>query len=245
MPRQFPWLCRYARALTGSAPAGDDLALSAALTLREAPPRRRAAVRGALFRALSTLLAAPAKVGPRTDAVAPVAPRWMQMLLLHGLERFSPRQMAHILGVRSRRLRELAAEAATAQQADEGRKVLILDTDPLVSLDISSNLENWGYHVVGMPSSPGEAFSLVRREQPDVIILTSALRFGDSYTPLFDAEELARICGSSLVLVTADPQRFLRGELGEWAFIIGKPYQHAALGPMVSQSLRARAVSDA
>ena len=232
---QFPWLCRYARALTGDARAGDGLALSAALTLREAPPRRPAWVRGALFRALSRLLA------EQVDESA----LWMQARLLLCLEHFSPRQAARILGVTSRRLRELMDEAGAAQQADQDRTVLILDTEPLITLDIETELENWGYRVVGVPRTLDQAFSLVRRERPDVIILTSAIRFGNSCEPIRDAEELARICGSSLVLLTALPERFLSRERDEWAFILRKPFDHAAIGPIVSQALRARGLTSA
>jgi hypothetical protein len=168
------------------------------------------------------------------------SPLSAQAYLLQELEEFSPEEAARILGVAVPRLRELTEAGAKAIRLESGHEVLILDAEPLITLEISSALEEFGYRIAGTPRTAEAASALTHSEQPDVIIRTSAIRFDVHASPLAPAEDLQRICNSSLVLVTGYPQRFLCGQEGEWTFVMAKPFRGAADAAVVSQALRLR-----
>jgi CheY-like chemotaxis protein len=240
----LPWLRRYARVLTGSARLGDDVAESSLRAMRANPRAENEFARVALFRTFSRLFNAHARAdGPGQTNGGPISlasPLSAQTFLLQELEELSPEEAARILGVAVPRLRELTEAGAHAIHLESGHEVLILDIEPLITLEISSALEEFGYRIAGTPRTAEAASALTRSEQPDVIILTSAIRFDVSAAPLTLAENLQRICNSSLVLMTGYPQRFLCGQEGEWAFIIAKPVRAAAVAAVVSQALRFR-----
>jgi hypothetical protein len=240
----LPWLRRYARVLTGNARRGDDVADS---SLRAMPANPRAGNkpdRVALFRTFSRLFNAPARPeGPGHTNGVPISlasPLSAQAFLLQELEELSPEEAAWILGVALPRLRELTEAGAQAIRLESGHEVLILDTEPLISMEISSALEELGYRIAGTPRTAETASALTHSEQPDVIILTSAIKFDIYAAPLAHAADLQRICNSSLVLMTGYPRRFLCGRDGEWTFVMAKPFRGAAVAAVVSQALRFR-----
>jgi CheY-like chemotaxis protein len=240
----LPWLRRYARLLTGDARLGDDVAVSSLRAMRANPRTGNESVRVALFRTFSRLFNGPARAdGPgQTNGglISLASPLSAQAFLLQELEELSPEEAARILGVALPRLRELTEAGAHAIRLESGRKVLILDTEPLITLEISSALEEFGYRIAGTPRTAEAASALTHSEQPDVIILTSAIRFDIHTAPLALAEDLQRIGNSSLVLMTGYPQRFLCGQEGEWTFVMPKPFRRAAVAAVVSQALRFR-----
>ena len=198
--------------------------------------------RVALFHALSTLINAPPPPGGFNPTDLPsmpsATPLSVQALLLCALEEFSQDDAATILGISPDRVNELVEEGGKAIQSDERATVLILDSEFMVTLELMSALEAFGYRVCGTPRTSAEALERAHVHKPDIIILTSAIRFGDNLEPMRVAEDVQRMCNASLVLLTAYPERFLQGRDSEWAFIMAKPFQPIAVAALVSQALR-------
>jgi hypothetical protein len=242
--RQLPYLRRYARALTGGVGPGDSLVAAVLEALLESPRREAMCSRVGLFRLLSTRFNDPAASdnGPAPASGSPATSLAIQACLLQELEGFSSEDAAKILDVTLKELHALMQDGAHAIYAHGGAKVLILDTETLVTLEISSALEELGYRIAGTPRTCADATALARSTQPDVIILASAIRFDTSLEPLAFGERLQQMCGASLVLMTGYPERFLQGDRDERAFVMAKPFRYPALAAMVSQSLRFRRV---
>lgn len=62
---------------------------------------------------------------------------------------------------------------------DTGRlapKVLVVEDEALIALDLEARLERLGYHVVGTADEADEACELARRESPDVVLMDIRLR---------------------------------------------------------------------
>lgn len=55
--------------------------------------------------------------------------------------------------------------------ADEKSKVLIVEDEAIVSLDISRRLEKLGYEVVGTVASGDEALSIAHSNPPDLVLM--------------------------------------------------------------------------
>jgi CheY-like chemotaxis protein len=238
----LPRLHRYARALTGSRSWGDALAAAAMEAFEVRRRSEEMPARVALFRTLSMLLetcAQPDGSNPcdpvPTGSATPLS---VQALLLCALEEFSQEDAANILGVSPGRLNELVEEGGKVVQPDDRALLLILDSDVFVTLDLESALEGGGYRVCGTPKTRAEALECAQIHRPEVAILTSAMRFGGDSDPLRVAEEVQQVCNASLVLLTAYPERFLRGEEHECAFIMAKPFQPTAVVALVGQALR-------
>ena len=237
----LPLLRRYARALTGNARRGDNVAESSLRVMLANSQAGETPDRVELFRTFSRLFDASLQAdGTNGGLISLASPLSAQAYLLQELEEFSPAEAARILGVALPRLRELTEAGAKAIHLESGRKVLILDTERMISIEIGFALEEFGVRIAGMPSTAEAASALTHSEQPDAIILTSAIRFGVHRAPLAVAEDLQKICNSALVLMTGYPQRFLQGREGEWAFIMAKPFRPAAVAAVVSQALRFR-----
>jgi CheY-like chemotaxis protein len=238
----LPLLRRYARALTGSRSWGDALAQATMEEVEARPRGEEMPARVALFRTLSTLFEAyPQPDGSKPFDPAPTGsatPLSVQALLLRALEQFSQEDAAKILGVSPGRLNELAEEGGKAVQSDDRAMLLILDSDVMVTLDLTAALEMCGHRVCATPTTRAKALECAQIHRPELTILTSATRFGGDTDPLGVAEEVRQVCNASTVLLTAYPERFLRGEEGECTFVMAKPFQPTAVVALVGQALR-------
>lgn len=58
----------------------------------------------------------------------------------------------------------------------EHRKILIVEDEALTALDIASELEDRGYHVVGAAATSAAAIELARRTMPDLVLLDITLK---------------------------------------------------------------------
>ena len=55
-------------------------------------------------------------------------------------------------------------------------KVLVVEDEALIALDLEARLERLGYHVVGTADEADEACELARRESPDLVLMDIRLR---------------------------------------------------------------------
>ncbi len=87
----------------------------------------------------------------------------------------------------------------------EGLKIVIVDDEPIVRMDIAAILRNKGHDVVGEGSDGFEAIELCQRERPDVILLDIRMELLDG---LSAARTISKECPeTAIVLLTAYNQR--------------------------------------
>lgn len=67
------------------------------------------------------------------------------------------------------------SSAATGAELD-GRRILIVEDEALTALDMASELEDHGYHIVGTAATSAAALDLARRTAPDLVLLDITLR---------------------------------------------------------------------
>lgn len=103
-------------------------------------------------------------------------------------------------------------------------KVLIIDDEPLIALDMEASMRAAGFEVVGLGRNADEAVAFIERGGIDVAILDANLR-GESAEPV--AERL-RAAGIAFVAVSG----YSSEQLGDWlgdAKLISKPYRDEQL----------------
>ena len=227
--RNLPYARRYARALTGSQQQGDVLVTEALRHLLEGSlPEGERALRVALYAAVSDAV-------PHAANASGLAATQRMLLLLTALEELPLGDAAAAL-----RLQPEAAAAALHLARDRLRaglsaRVLIIEDEPIIALDIQDLLEGCGHSVVGIAASEQEAVEMARRNPPTLVLADLNLGAGGD-----GAAAVARILNHvsvPVIFVTAHPEWLLTGGVGEPAFIIGKPFDPMTLAVTTYQAV--------
>ncbi|HEY3284407.1 MAG TPA: response regulator [Armatimonadota bacterium] len=118
----------------------------------------------------------------------------------------------------------------------EPLRILIVDDEPIIRLDLKHLLQNLGYQVVGEAGNGSDGIERARELRPDLCIF-------DVKMPEMDGIEAARILTSEkiapVVLLTAYGQMDLvqrASEAGVSAYIV-KPFKEADLVPAIEIAL--------
>jgi DNA-directed RNA polymerase specialized sigma24 family protein/CheY-like chemotaxis protein len=243
----LPLLRRYARALTGSQKSGDAFvaaSLRAILESREAldsalPPRV------ALYRLFHTIWST-GNVEPRpaqeTGAAAraherlqQLTPRSRQALLLTAVEGFSLVEAGQIFGESADTVADLVAEARAEIARQTHARVLIIEDETLIAMDLSDIVTHLGHTVVATADTAARAVAAARAHQPDLVLADIQLADGSSGVDAVHA--ILTQFSVPVIFITAFPDRLLTGERPEPTFLITKPYAEDTVRAAVSQAL--------
>ena len=245
---QLPYLRRYARALTGSQTTGDAYA---AATL-EAILEDRSVFEGALspkvalFRAFHLIWSSAG--APIAEAVGDVLERRAQVhlgtltrntreaLLLRTVEEFSFEEIAEIMQISTAEAEELLTTALNAMEASVLGKIMIIEDEAIIAMDIHSIVTGMGHRVTGNARTRDAAVALGQKDRPDLIL--ADIQLADGSSGIDAVNELLQILGDiPVIFITAFPQRLLTGERPEPAFLITKPYSEEQVRSAVSQAM--------
>jgi CheY-like chemotaxis protein len=80
-------------------------------------------------------------------------------------------------------------------------RILIVEDEAIVALDLCARLEARGHVVAGVAASAAEALTLARSTRPELALVDIRLRDGDDGIDV--AEALARDQGTAVVFLTA------------------------------------------
>ncbi len=250
---KLPYLRRYARALTGSQATGDEYVR----TCLEVIARDRHQIsekvdlQTELFRLFHKVYAAadprmphPGRPGasePALRTVMALPPIERQVLLLSALERYSFGDVAYILDVPEETVRDLFNRAQESMMSLAAAKVLIIEDEPVIALELKSIVESLGHSVVGTADREKEAVAIANRTTPNLVLADIQLGGDDS-----GIEAVRRILEKHsvpVIFITAYPERLLTGKGVEPTFIISKPYDPSMVRAAVSQALHVSSAS--
>lgn len=251
---QLPYLRRYARALAGSQERGDEIVrLALQQLLAQSGTGSGPIARADLFRCVHNVRDR-VPVPPRTVADTGLPPgegdivqrrveeRVGQLptsnreaLLLVHTEGFPHSEAAYILGVSTEKLSALLGEAWASLKGEDRARVLIIEDEPVIALDVAGIVTDMGHQVVGIAARSDQAVALARKERPNLIL--ADIQLEDGNTGILAVEEILRHAEVPVVFVTAFPERLLTGERIEPAFIVSKPFEPDVLQIAVSQAL--------
>lgn len=245
----LPYLRRYARALTGSQQSGDTYVratLEAALAdnaLRDEIARSRAALYGAFTR----IWAAghvdepdrPIPVGQREQAVqthlAAIPPTHRQALLLTTVEEFSREDAAKILATEPGDIDRLVRQAITEIENESATDVLIIEDEPLISMQLERLVTELGHTVVGTAATHAQALEIFGHSRAGLVL--ADIQLADGSSGIEAVEDLLKFRDVPVIFITAYPERLLTGERPEPTYLITKPFQESTVRAAVSQAL--------
>lgn len=246
----IPYLRRYARALTGSQTTGDRFA---AATL-EAIIADDAAlgssddsneVKVSLFRTFHAVWSsAGAPLGDPDNALSAQAQRNMagltpntrEVLLLHSIEGFSDGEIGRIMELSADEVADLIDIADREMRDAVSGKILVIEDEAIIAMDISAIVEQMGHRVTGVARTRTGAVKLASGERPDLIL--ADIQLADNSSGIDAVNDiLGQFEDIPVIFITAFPERLLTGRRPEPAFLITKPYSEGQVRSAVSQAM--------
>lgn len=245
---ELPYLRRYARALTGSQATGDRYAaatLEAILADRsilasDETPRM------ALFRAFhlvwsTTGMPVPEQSIPGLEKrvqgmLSTLTPNTREALLLRTIEEFRGDEIARIMQIEQDEAERLIAIALREMEACICGKVMVIEDEPLIAMDIRNIVTDMGHKVTGIARTRDQAVALGKKDRPDLIL--ADIQLADNSSGIDAVNILLDQLGAvPVIFITAFPDRLLTGEKPEPAFLITKPFTVEQVRSAVSQAM--------
>ncbi len=244
----LPYLRRYARALCGTQTSGDAyvracleaiIADVSALS-KDMPPRvalyklfhviwNSTDLEGGVDRAANS---PPAGVEKQLRRMTPAS---RQALLLTAMEGFSAADTARILGKAESEIGGMLRAALEEITRQPSTRVLIIEDEPIISLDLQSIVREMGHRVVGVATTRDEAVNAARKTEPGLVL--ADIKLADGSSGIDAVRQILLEHTVPIVFITAYPERLLTGERPEPTFLVTKPFVPDTVRVAVSQAL--------
>ena len=244
----IPYLRRFARALSGTQAAGDAY-VAATLEAILADPEcfdtgldpkvalYKLFLRGwrevPINREVELPIFGDEAGAKRNLAAISLEPR--VAFLLSAVEFFDPQELAQTLGCSRDEATDLIDRAGREISAQIHTKVLIIEDEPLIALDIQTLVEQLGHDVTTIARTHTEAVRAALKIRPGLVL--ADIQLADGSSGLDAVNEILGIEEIPVIFITAFPERFLTGHSPEPAFLITKPFSADAVKAVISQAL--------
>ncbi len=245
--RTLPFLRRYARAVTGSQQRGDEwVRLCAEVVVQQ--PNLLADMEDtklgvfALFHRLQQPFGVldessetSSVSGRLKESLTEMAPVQRRMLLLTVLEGFTVGDAAHILNIDIDKAELFLREARHELQRVASVRILVIEDEAVIALDVADIVRNAGHEVVGIAATEKAAVELARQHSPHLVLADIQLRGADS--GISAVRQIMQAMTIPVIFVTGYPERLLTGTQVEPAFVISKPFDPDLLRAAIAQAL--------
>jgi CheY-like chemotaxis protein len=244
----LPYLRRYARALTGSQNSGDAY-VRAALTAIVAgeqilepslPPRV------ALYRVFHSIWSSAAGRYDDGNAQSQTAStpesRLLSLssqrraaLLLTAVESFSLDEAGTIIGEPPQEVERAIVDAQRAIETELVSRVLIIEDEPIIALDLENLVTELGHEVVATATSRDEAVKQAHLKKPGLVL--ADINLGEGGSGIEAVNDILSSFDIPVIFVTAYPEKLLTGERPEPTYLIAKPFLPETVQATVGQAL--------
>lgn len=246
----LPYLRRYARALCGTQKSGDAYvrACLEAIVADTSVLDPTASPRVGLYKLFHTLWATtdldargltttrPAGGSASVEKrLGQLTPAHRQALLLTAMEGFNVSDTARILGVGDDQVKEMVGQAVREISDQPSTKVLIIEDEPIISLDLQSIVREMGHTVAAIATTRDEAVRAARKTEPGLVL--ADIKLADGSSGIDAVRQILSEVQVPIVFITAYPERLLTGERPEPTFLVTKPFVPETVRVAVSQAL--------
>lgn len=244
---QLPLLRRYARALSGSQASGDNHVVAMLESLLADPSSfdRSLEPRVASYRLFSRIwnanpmnqveVASPPAAGVAERRLEAITPTARQAFLLTAVEGFSPADAARILDIDTEAFGGYLDEAARQIGEQVASRVLVIEDEPIIAMDLETLVESLGHTVIGNARTRDEAVAMARKHRPGLVL--ADIRLADGSSGLDAVNDILASFEVPVIFITAYPESLLTGERPEPTFLIAKPFREETVKAVVSQAL--------
>lgn len=239
----LPYLRRYARALTGSTEQGDALVTRCVEAAVMAPTRFGVpqGSRAPLYALLHVLFDGEGQGRP-VPSTHPIEAALMRLpeierrlYLLVALEELSLPEAAQVLDLPVEAAAELLAEAREQVRRELTARVLVVEDNAVVAVDLSEVIASMGHVVCGTAATEHEAMELVRAEHPTLALLDIRLAQGGSGLNI--ARRLRREFRMPVIFITAYAGDIPASEADELGPVIRKPFSPDAVRDAITRAV--------
>ena len=245
----LPYLRRYARALTGSQVHGDTFvraALEAIVTAPESFPRDIDPRLG-LYKVFNSIWSSSnIEVEEETEdggdaermarnRLSAITPLSRQALLLTAMEGFTDEDAGYLIDASARDVSSLVAEALAEIERQTATRVLIIEDEPIIAMDIEQIVRDLGHEVTGIAVTRAEAVALVEQDRPGLVL--ADIQLADDSSGIDAVKDILAQFSVPVIFITAFPERLLTGERPEPTFLITKPFERSTVKAAISQAL--------
>ncbi len=241
----LPYLRRYARSLTGNQMRGDTYVRATLQAILDDDIDLNAdyAPRVALYHVFhaiwdstgDTLDRDPQSALPSDETLQKLEPSDRKAFLLTTLEGFSLEEAAEILGISTEDVSRDIASAHAAIDAALKTRVLIIEDEPIIALDIEALVRELGHEVIAVTRTRNQAVASAKVEQPGLIL--ADIRLADDSSGIDAVADILADHDVPVIFITAFPERLLSGERAEPTYLITKPYKPDAVKAAIGQAL--------
>lgn len=240
--KQLPLLRRYTRALLGSQSAGDALVQETLKSILDGSVAIRTDLspRVALYKACHDVFSRRPQA---TGSGASRADHRLQQLgassrvalLLTAMEGFSFAEASSIL---SATMDEVEAQVVAAQaeiDAQLATRVLIIEDEWVIALDLKTLVTELGHDVVGVAPTRTKALELA--QQGDFGLVLADIQLADGSSGIDAVTDILQSFNVPVIFITAFPDRLLTGERPEPTYLITKPFLSENVKATIAQAL--------
>ena len=243
----LPLLRRYARALTGAQASGDAFVAASLEAIVANPDEFPSDLepRAGLYKVFHRIWESAnieveaeensANARKAQERLRQLAPLTRQVLLLTTLENFTPQETSEILGRDAEEVTALLDEAIEELDKQTKARVLIIEDEAVIAMDLSDLITGAGHDVCAMETTASGAVAAAKRERPDLVL--ADIQLADNSSGIDAVKEILASFSVPVIFITAFPARLLTGERPEPTFLITKPYSPDMVRAAVSQAL--------
>ncbi len=219
----LPYARRYARALMGAQATGDDMvARAVGLVPEDLPPRL------GLFSAITSLTAGQ----PEGAGMPPLA---RHLLLLTTIEELTPAEAARVTGLDVPEAERRIAAAREAIRSAVVTRVLIIEDEPIIAMDLRMLVQDCGHTVIGVAATEADAVRLAA--EGDARLILADINLGRGGNGIRAVQEILSRIEVPVIFVTAYPEDLLTAEGIEPAFVMRKPFDRFMLAVLTYQAI--------
>jgi len=164
-----------------------------------------------------------------------LTPMARQAFLLASLEEFSTQDIATILSVSDKEAKRLLEVASREISEQISARVMIIEDEPLIALDIETLVNEIGHQVVGIATTRSNASALARTSNPGLVL--ADIQLADGSSGIDAVNDILKEINVPVIFITAYPERLLTGERVEPAFLVTKPFRPEMVKAIISQAL--------
>ena len=245
----LPFLRRYGRALTGSQSHGDKYVRATLEAIVAAPEEfpRDVDPRLGLYRTFQAIWgstnddqqADPGDVDDQEAVararLARMTPLSRQALLLTAMEGFTVEDTAYLINASPSEVESLVADALSEIENQTRARVLIIEDEPIIAMDIETIVRDLGHEVTGVAVTRDEAVALAMDDRPGLVL--ADIQLADDSSGIDAVKDILGEFQVPVIFITAFPERLLTGERPEPTFLITKPFQRSTVKAAISQAL--------
>jgi DNA-directed RNA polymerase specialized sigma24 family protein len=245
----LPFLRRYARALTGNQQEGDAYVRATLQAIIAAPKEfpNNVGPRLGLYRTFHAIWDSAGKeltedqdgatnheaiANARLAAIPPLS---RQALLLCAMEGFANNEVAYLIDRDEEQVDALVDEAMAEIEAQTRTRVLIIEDEPIIAMDIETIVRDLGHDVTGIAVTRDEAVREAMADRPGLVL--ADIQLADDSSGIDAVRDILAEFPVPVIFITAFPERLLTGERPEPTFLITKPFQRSTVKAAIAQAL--------